>query len=253
MENMTPEVAALLSPPDIMNCTRVLCIQPHPDDNEIGMGGIIAKLARKGCEIHYLTVTNGDMGSSDPAISPEQTAAIRHQEAIDAGRHLGVSRFHFLDHGDGTLQDVLGLSVEIASVIRRIQPQAIFAPDPWLNYECHLDHTVTGRAAANAFLMAGRVHFPDGGATAPCPVGAIGFYFTARPNTVIDISDTFDRKFEAMAIHRSQLDPQTLGLYRIWFGMQGQQLARSRGFSLGEGLKVLSPLHAHCFVKAEDI
>ena len=253
MENMAPEVAALLSPPDIMNCDRVLCIQPHPDDNEIGMGGIIAKLAQHGCEIHYLTVTNGDMGSSDPSVSPAETAAIRHQETLDAGRCLGASHFHFLDHGDGTLQDVLGLSVEIASVIRKVQPQAIFAPDPWLNYECHLDHTVTGQAAANAFLMAGRVHFPDGGATQPCRLNAIGFYFTAKPNTVIDITDTFEKKFEAMALHRSQLDEQTLGLYRIWFGMMGQELAQGKGFPLGEGLKVLSPVHAHCFVKAADI
>ena len=251
MEDLAPEVAALLAPPDIMNCTRVLCIQPHPDDNEIGMGGIIAKLAKQGCEIHYLTVTNGDMGCADR--TPEETAAVRHQETLEAGRCLGATHFHFLDHGDGTLEDVLPLSVEIASVIRKVQPQAIFAPDPWLNYECHLDHTVTGRAAANAFLMAGRAHFPDGGATQPCPLAAVGFYFTSKPNTVVDITDTFEKKFEAMALHRSQLDEQTLGLYRVWFGIMGQELAAGKGFPLGEGLKVLSPLHAHCFVKAEMI
>ena len=251
MEDLAPEVAALLAPPDIMNCTRVLCIQPHPDDNEIGMGGIIAKLAKQGCEIHYLTVTNGDMGCADR--TPEETAAVRREETVAAGRCLGATHFHFLDHGDGTLEAVLPLSVEIASVIRQVQPQAIFAPDPWLNYECHLDHTVTGRAAANAFLMAGRAHFPDGGATQPCPLSAIGFYFTSKPNTVVDITDTFEKKFEAMALHRSQLDEQTLGLYRVWFGIMGQELAAGKGFPLGEGLKVLSPLHAHCFVKAEMI
>ncbi|MBQ3487047.1 MAG: PIG-L family deacetylase, partial [Clostridia bacterium] len=184
---------------------------------------------------------------------PEETAALRHQEALDAGRCLGATHFHFLDHGDGTLEAVLPLSVEIASVIRKVQPQAIFAPDPWLNYECHLDHQITGKAAANAFLMAGRGHFPDGGATQPCRLSAIGFYFTSKPNTVVDITDTFDKKFQAMALHRSQLDAQTLGLYRVWFGMMGQELAAGKGFPIGEGLKVLSPLHAHCFVKAETI
>ena len=253
MDHMAPEVAALLSPPDIMGCKKVLCIQPHPDDNEIGMGGIIAKLAQAGCEIHYLTVTNGDMGNKNSNATPEETAAIRHNETIAAGKHLGASAFHFLDHGDGTLEQALPLSVEIASVIRKVQPQAIFAPDPWLNYECHLDHTVTGRAAANAFLMAGRAHFPDGGETKPCPLQAIGFYFTAKPNTVVDITDTFERKFEAIALHDSQMDPQTLGLYRIWFGLMGQELAAGKGFALGEGLKVLSQLHAHCFVKTEMI
>ena len=251
MENMGFDIGAMLAPPDILQCKRVLCIQPHPDDNEIGMGGIIAKLASLGCEIHYLTVTNGDMGNRDATATPEQTAAQRRQETIAAGKHLGAAHFHFLDHGDGTLNDVLSLSVEIAGVIRKIQPQAVFAPDPWLHYECHLDLEITGRAAANAFLMAGRVHFPDNGATPPCAVGAIGFYFTSKPNTVVDITDTFEQKFEAIALHDSQMDPQTLGLYRTWFGMLGQELATGRGFALGESLKVLSPLHAHCFVKAE--
>ena len=253
MENMGLDIGALLAPPDIMNCKRVLCIQPHPDDNEIGMGGIIAKLADAGCEVHYLTVTNGDQGNKDRAASPEQTAQTRHEETIAAGRLLGAKEFHFLNHGDGTLQDVLTLSVEIAGVIRTVQPQAIFAPDPWLNYECHLDHVVTGRAAANAFLMAGRTHFPDGGATQPWAVNVIGYYFTAKPNTVIDITDTFEKKFQAIALHDSQMDPQTLMIYRTWFGMLGRQLAAGRDFELGEGLKVLAPLHSHCFVEAEDI
>lgn len=251
MENMGLDIGALLAPPDIMQCKRVLCIQPHPDDNEIGMGGIIAKLAQKGCQIHYLTVTNGDMGNKDPNATPEQTAAIRREETMAAGRYLGAEAFHFLGHGDGTLQDIPGLSLEIASVIRKVQPQAIFAPDPWLNYECHLDHEITGRAAANAFLMAGRSHFPD--ETAPWTPESIGFYFTAKPNTVIDISDTFEKKFEAIALHDSQMDPQTLMVYRVWFSMLGQELAAGKDFPLGEGLKVLSPLHAHCFVKAEMI
>lgn len=253
MDTMGFDISAILSPPDIMKCSRVLCIQPHPDDNEIGMGGIIAKLTQQGCEVHYLTVTNGDMGNKDLSATPEQTAAIRREETVAAGRHLGVKEFHFLDHGDGTLENIRSLSVEIASVIRKVQPQAVFAPDPWLHYECHLDHEITGRAAANAFLMAHWVHFPDDGATAPCNPEAIGFYFTSKPNTVVDITDTFDKKFEAIALHDSQMDPQTLGLYRIWFGMLGQELAAGRGFPLGEGLKVLSPLHAHCFVKAEII
>lgn len=253
MDTMGFDINAILSPPDILSCRRVLCIQPHPDDNEIGMGGIIARLAQLGCEIHYLTVTNGDMGCNDPTATPEQIAAIRREETIAAGRHLGASEFHFLEHGDGTLGDIRSLSQQIAAVIRRVRPQAVFAPDPWLNYECHLDHTVTGRAAANAFLMAKWAHFPDGGATAPWCPDAIGFYFTAKPNTVVDITDTFEKKFEAIALHGSQMDAQTLGLYRIWFGMLGRELAEGKGFPLGEGLKVLGPLHAHCFVKAEMI
>lgn len=159
----------MLAPPDILKSKCALCIQPHPDDNEIGMGGTVAVLAQAGCTVHYLTVTNGDQGNKNRTASPQETARVRRAEAIAAGTHLGAKEFHFLDHGDGTLDDVLGLSAQIARVIREVRPDAIFAPDPWLAYESHLDHAVTGRAAANAFLMSGRAAIPGGGDTRRTP------------------------------------------------------------------------------------
>ena len=245
------DLSTLLKPPDILQCKRVLCVQPHPDDNEIGMGGAIAALTESGCEVHYLTVTNGDQGNLDSGATPEKTAVIRHAEAEAAGRHLGASHFHFLGHGDGTLSDVHGLSVEIAGVIRKVKPDAVFCPDPWLAYESHWDHIVTGRAVANAFMMSGRSHFPDN--EKPWRAEAIAYYFTANPNTVIDISNTFQRKFEAIALHKSQIDDQTLAMYRFYFEMKARELAQEKGFALGEGLKVLGGIHSHCFVDANKI
>ena len=148
METPAFDVAALLAPPDILKSKCALCIQPHPDDNEIGMGGTVAVLAQAGCTVHYLTVTNGDQGNKNRTASPQETARVRRAEAIAAGTHLGAKAFHFLDLGDGTLDDGLGLSAQIARVIREVRPDAIFAPDPWLAYESHLDHAVTGRAAS---------------------------------------------------------------------------------------------------------
>ncbi len=237
MENRNIDAAALLTPPDIMNRKCALCIQPHPDDIEIGMGGTVAVLAASGCKVCYLTVTNGDKGNKDPNATPAETAAQRHQEAIASGKHLGACEFYFLDRGDGTLNDVVSLSAEIREIIDKVQPDVIFMPDPFLHYECHWDHIITGRAAANA-----AVHLPMN--------VALAFYFTAAPNTVVDISDTFEKKFEAIAIHDSQMTPETLAMYRIYFGMKGQELAADKGFALGEGFKVLSPLHCHCFVDA---
>lgn len=49
------------------------------------------------------------------------------------------------------------------------------------------------------------------------------------------------------------MDAQTLAMYRVYFGMKGKELAAGKNFALGEGLKVLSPLHAHCFVDAARI
>lgn len=244
-------LAAMLAPPPITGLECVLCIQPHPDDNEIGMGGTVAALARAGCQVHYLTVTTGEVGNLDPTATRQQTAAVRRAEAEAAGRHLGAAGFHFLPHADGTLADIPTLAVEIASIIQQVQPQAIFCPDPWLPYECHYDHVVCGRAAAYAFMKSSSPHAVQGGR--PWQPGAIAFYFTHSPNTVIDISDTFEQKFEAIALHKSQINAETEAMYRVYFSMKAAQLAQDRPFQLGEGFKVLGPLHAHCFTDAINI
>ena len=233
------DLKALLALPDVLTFKRVLCVQPHPDDNEVGMGGIIDVLSARGCEVHYLTVTNGNKGNVDKNASMDETAAIRREEAEAGGKLLGVRHFHFFDYDDAELSDVLELSKKIAGVMKETKFDAVFCPDPWLAYECHYDHTVTGLAAANAFQMS--------------DAAAIGYYYTANPNTVIDITDSFAKKIEAVAAHKSQFTEQTLAMITMYFEMKCKELAHGRGFELGEGLKLLNRLHSHCFVDAYKI
>ena len=252
MEQPSFDVRALLAPPNILTAKRVLCIQPHPDDNEIGMGGTMAALKNLGCDLHALTVTDGSQGNRDRSATPEATKEIRRKETQEAGKHLGVSHFYFLDEPDGTLSDIVGLSEKIADVIRQAKPDVIFCPDPWLPYEGHYDHIVTGRAASNAFHMSGRQNLKSS-AHPPFGASAIAYYFTANPNTVLDISPFFEQKFEAIALHQSQMDFETLAMYRVYFQMKAADLAKGQDFVLGEGFKALSAIHTHCFVDAIHI
>ncbi|WP_461205655.1 PIG-L deacetylase family protein [Clostridium sp. DL1XJH146] len=247
------DISKFFSPPDITNIKSALCIQPHPDDNEVGMGGIIASLVKKGCTIHYLTVTNGDLGLLDEAFTHESLATFRHDETIAAGKKLGVSEFHFLNYPDGSLESIPELAGKIAELIRTIKPEAIFCPDPWCTYEAHNDHIITGKAAAQAFINSSLIKYPRGTTTTPWQAGAIGYYFTAKPNTVIDITETFEDKFTALAEHKTQINDELLGLFKLYFQMRGEKLALNQPFSLGAGLKVLSPMHMHCFVEASEI
>lgn len=249
----TSMVTALFAPPDILSAKKVLCIQPHADDNEIGMGGIVAALTAKGIVVDYLTVTDGALGAYVPECAGEVLVAVRKGEVEKAGAVLGVNAYHYLNKPDGTLTDIPALAGEIAEIMRAGQYDFVCCPDPWLNYEAHQDHVVTGKAVAQAFISANLLEYPKGTTTAAyTPVG-IGFYFTSKPNTVIDVTATFDTKFSAMAQHQSQLNEQLLGLYRVYFGMKGEQLAATHDFALGEGLKLMSALHLHCFAEGETI
>lgn len=243
----------LFQPPDIMEGSKALCIQPHPDDNEVGMGGIIRTLTLSGCRVDYLTVTDGSLGALSPALVGEALAAVRKLEVEASGKLLGATEFHNLEFEDGTLNDIPKLAGQIAEVIREGQYDMVFCPDPWLTYEGHWDHVVTGRAAAQAFISCSLMEYPKGTKTKPCAPFAIGFYFTSKPNMVIDITENFDNKFDAMAEHKSQMPDEILELYRMYFNMRGMKLAEGEDFLLGEGLRVMGPLHMHCFAEGESI
>lgn len=243
----------LLIPPDLFNYKSILCIQPHPDDNEIGAGAIIAKLASKGCCISYLTVTNGNLGSDDPNLSKEEIAEIRSKELQNAGKHLGVSSFYSLDYDDGSLENVTELARDICGIIRKIKPQAVLCPDPYLPYEAHNDHRVTGLAASKAVLSSGSVHYETKNYEKPCSIEAVGYYFTSSPNIIVDVTDFMAKKFEAMAMHESQMGGGNFRMFQAYFSMKAAELGKVKGFQAGEGLKVLRPIHLHCFVDANRI
>ena len=60
---------------------RVLAIGAHPDDVEILCSGTLALCAERGDQVFIAIATNGNVGTGDPAVTREQIAAIRHEEA----------------------------------------------------------------------------------------------------------------------------------------------------------------------------
>ena len=63
---------SILPVPDIFTAKKVLCIQPHYDDNDIGAGGTYARLVRDGAELIYLTVTDDLMGVVDVTLPADK-------------------------------------------------------------------------------------------------------------------------------------------------------------------------------------
>ncbi|XFA99632.1 PIG-L deacetylase family protein [Candidatus Izemoplasma sp. B36] len=244
---------AMLKPPKLKNIKKAICVQPHPDDNEVGMGGIIAKLAKEGCQIHYITVTDGSLGLLDASLTHDELAIKRKEEIEASGKLLGVNHFHYLNHKDGTLKDIHEIAGQIGEIIRTIKPEFIFCPDPWLNYEAHQDHIITGKAVAQSFISTWLHEYPLGTKTKPHKVKGIGFYFTSRPNTIIDITDTFDLKMKAIGKHKSQFDKKTLMMFSIYFKDKAKKAAINEKYKLGAQLKILGQNHLHCFVDAENV
>lgn len=243
----------ILKPPKLKNIKKAICIQPHPDDNEVGMGGVIKKLINDGCEIQYITVTDGSLGLVDDTHTHSELATRRKQEAIESGTYLGVSKFHFLEYQDGTLSNINEISGKISEIVRKEQPDFIFAPDPWLLYEAHQDHVVTGKASAQCFINSWLYEYPLGTKTKPHKCKGIGFYFTSKPNKVVDITNTFDDKMKALSFHNSQFDKKTLSLFKLYFKQLSKKAAANEKFKLGTGLKIMGEHHLHCYIDAENV
>ena len=58
---------------------QVMVVTPHPDDAEYGVAGTVVHWISQGKEIVYVVCTNGDKGTSDPSIKPEELAKIREE------------------------------------------------------------------------------------------------------------------------------------------------------------------------------
>jgi len=187
---------------------QVLVFGPHPDDAEIGAGGTIARWIKEGKEVVLVICTNGDKGTSDENIKPEELAKIREQETLDAAKVLGIREVVFLHQPDQGIEDTPELRREFVRLIRKYQPEAVTTTDPYRRYISHRDHRNTGRVALDAvFPYARDLHsYPDlrEEGLKPHKVKEVFLWGSEEPNYYSDITDTFDIKMASISCHKSQ-------------------------------------------------
>jgi N,N'-diacetylchitobiose non-reducing end deacetylase len=243
--------------PDLESARRVLCVQPHYDDNDIGAGGTIAALAARGAQIAYVTATDDLIGVRDASLSDAEARVRLRSEQERAGAEIGVAEQHWLDFPDAGDYDYYALRRAIVREIRRFRPDFVLTCDPWLPYEAHGDHIRVGRAAAEAVLLHRLPRFrtdPEiDAAYEGHGLAGVAFYFSARPNVVFDISTSRERKHRALDAYTSQFVGPELMLLHAVLGHKEQQWGAGKGFAYGEALKVVSPIHLHVNPDAEEL
>ncbi len=144
-----------LKPGSFDSVSTCLVLAPHPDDESLGCGGLIALLKEKGKEVFVLFITDGSLSHPNSKQYPaERLAALRKEEAIRALDVLGVPHGHvfFLNKKDGALPAKGEPYFErncnqLHLLIRLLHPDLILMPyqkDP------HRDHRATGEMMAEA-------------------------------------------------------------------------------------------------------
>jgi bacillithiol biosynthesis deacetylase BshB1 len=175
----------------------ILVIGPHPDDQELGMGGTIAKLARQGHRVHLLDMTNGE---PTPLGNPE----IRAAESAAAARALGVER-SLLGLTNRQVVHNIESRHKLAAVIRKHKADWLFLPYP---VDAHPDHVAVTRIGEDARFDAKLTKTDIPGE--PWHPKRIIYYFCTHlrmnfvPTFCIDITDTMDVKLKSIAAYESQ-------------------------------------------------
>jgi LmbE family N-acetylglucosaminyl deacetylase len=197
---------------------RALIIGAHPDDNEFGAGGTVAKLAAQGWDITFIVATNGNKGSHDPGMSPYNLSEEREREQRAAAAVLGVRRVIFLRNNDGELEPTPQLRAEFALYIRHLRPNLVFTHDPWKHYMLHPDHRAVGFAVIEGLVSARDHLFMPGlgqiGITVWRPE-ALYLWQAETPDHFEDVTDFVERKIAALREHHTQLDRSTVWEQRV--------------------------------------
>lgn len=248
--NILKKVAPI---PKLNAFERYLFIGPHPDDIEVACAPSIRALTQAGKEVSFLVVTDGRMGAIDPAHFGDELVAIRQAEARASAAHLGVTDVTFLPFHDGGMYAFEDAAKEIAKQIVRIKPDVVFAPDPNVISECHIDHIKVGLAAKMSMNMAPFASVMQSiDFTGSHAVSALAFYYTDKPNAYFGVLQTFPAREEALAFHKSQFDEKAISDICMYFTLRSVRLGLRRLQGFSDGYRVLSATHMHCFPEASE-
>lgn len=180
-----------------MTALNILVVGPHPDDQELGMGGTIARLTNQGHNVLLLDMTNGEP-------TPHGDVQTRAKEAAAAAEILGVKRV-CIDLPNRFVEHSIKSRHKVAGVIREHQAQVVFLP---YFLDAHPDHVATTRIVEDARFDAKltKIDLPG---DPIYPKWMFYYYCThlrwaADPTFCIDITGCEQRKRDAIVAYHSQ-------------------------------------------------
>ena len=175
----------------------VLAIAAHPDDMELICGGTLIRAQMLGRSTGILDLAAGEMASRG-------TPELRAKEAAKAAKVMGVSVRENLGLPDGGIQNTPENRAKVAVVIRRLQPKIVITHSI---HGRHPDHPIVAQLARDASFVAGLKKIePSIPPHRPLKVlHALSFREdNTKPTFVVDITDAFERKLEAIGCYKSQ-------------------------------------------------
>jgi bacillithiol biosynthesis deacetylase BshB1 len=227
----------------------LLVFGPHPDDIEIGLGGTVARHAAAGHRVGLCDLTAGELSSNG---TPEQRAV----EAADAARVLGAAWRENLGWPDGGIAATPPLVRSAVDIIRRHRPRTLAIPY-W--DDRHPDHVAASHVLRTAAFTSGLRRYATG--ADPWRPDWVCYYFIndgAAASFVVDVSEQYQIKLDALACYRSQFAPAgesaistrlTAKTFRQLIESRDAQFGALAGVAFAEGIVVREPVQRSGLLK----
>lgn len=232
---------------DTNETVDVLALGAHPDDADLGVGGTLLALQKQGYATGIVDLTEGELGSRG-------TPGERIDEAREAAERLYLAHRSSARLPDGGIQNNDGQRRAIIPIIRRLRPKVLLVHQP---PDRHPDHIAAAALSRDANFFAGVTSIGTGEEPyrAPTVIGFRPYYDDDHePELIMDISDVFEEKLEALRAYKSQFfnpeyeGPQTyIASQDFWQSIEvrARYWGRRGGCKFGEPLFYNGALPVH--------
>lgn len=180
---------------------NLLAIGVHPDDVELSCSGVIINEVKAGKKVAIVDMTQGELGTRG-------TVDSRYQEAATAAMIMGVHARENLKMRDGFFVNDEENKLKLITAIRKYQPEIIFAN---ALEDRHPDHGRAGKMIAECAFLAGlsKIETKDeaGRVQEKWKPAYVLHYIQdwfREPDFIVDISDVFEQRMEAIAAYGTQ-------------------------------------------------
>lgn len=178
-----------------MTGVDVLAVAAHPDDAEVGCGGVLALCSAVGARVAIADLTAGELSTRG---TPEQ----RRREARRAAEILGVVDRVGVGLPDGGVGTDPAHRAAVVTLLRELRPAVVLAP--YHRDDRHPDHAAAGRLVREACFFAGVARWGDGDPHRPTLVHHYMLHHTFEPTFVVDVTAVWAQRVAAVAAYESQ-------------------------------------------------
>ena len=176
----------------------LLAVGCHPDDVELTCGGTLRRASDQGYRTGILDLTRGELGTKG-------TPARRAREASRAAEILGATVRDNLELPDAGIFPTDETRRRAVAAIRSLRPSVVILP--WIRGR-HPDHRLGSELMRDACFLAGLVRYGEGELHRPRKVLYAASFRedVGKPTFVVDVSEQFERKMDAIRCYASQFD-----------------------------------------------